>query len=156
MQGLRTNQIANTSAGIEIHCRDGLPAPELVACHFSDCVLFFSMLRLWVCQRRSAKLLTFSLWWKSDSCNSLECIRVFPEDTLLSVFKTRFVLFQSGFSVLNSSFLFCFSGGSNVNTRYTFFFYMLSSNSCIFLFTFFLFEIKSVYDLFILSLFFYM
>lgn len=120
MQGLRTNQIANTSAGIEIHCRDGLPAPELVACHFSDCVLFFSMLRLWGCQR-SAKLLTFSLWWKSDSCNSLECIRVFPEDTLLSVFKTRFVLFR--FSVLNSSFLFCFIGGSNVNTRYTLFFF---------------------------------
>lgn len=102
----------NTSAGIQIHCSDGRPAPGCLSV-------------LYDCRRRSATLLTLRLRWRSDSCNSLECIRVFPVDALLSVFKTHFVVFWSGFRVLNS-FFFWFSWGLNVSTYCTVFFALFS------------------------------
>lgn len=104
MQGLRTNQKQTPAQGWRYTVVTFCLLLSWLCVISGWLLLFFSMLRLWVCQRRPAKLLTFGLRWKSDSCNSLECIRVFPEETLLSVFKTHFVVFRSGFSVLNSSF----------------------------------------------------
>lgn len=117
MQGLRTNQKHTPAQGWRYTVVTFCLLLSWLRVISGWLLLFFSMLRLRVCQRRPAKLLTFRLRWKSDSCNSLECIRVFPEETLLSVFETHFVVFRSGFSELNSSFLFCFSEGSNVSTH---------------------------------------
>lgn len=66
-QGLQTNQIPNTSAGMKIHCSDDLPAPQLAACHFCmtdfcfRSFIFFPACCVCGFVRRSAKLLTFSL-----------------------------------------------------------------------------------------------